>query len=108
MKEPNLTFRAVIRLLPPEAGGRTRGVFPGYKPNCSIGNKTSWGAVAFNDAVVVFDEPPIIPSGGEAVVSLWPVVPEFWGSVDAGSEIELYEGSHKIGVAMILARIDEG
>jgi len=99
MHGPN--FKAELRLLATDQGGRTQPVFTDYRPNWDLGN-TWLGEPQVNDGRVVLDVGTEIPPGATGLVRIEPVRSEFWADVRPGHELAVQEGAHVVGYARIL------
>jgi translation elongation factor EF-Tu-like GTPase len=97
-------FRARLRVLTPDEGGRSTPILSGYRSCWDIG-ATFQGEPCLNDAPLLIEGNDRIELGEERVVRLHPLLWDFWQHVHVGQRIEMREGSHTVGVATILERV---
>ncbi|MBI5537993.1 MAG: hypothetical protein HY898_35045 [Deltaproteobacteria bacterium] len=92
---------ARLSLLPASAGGRSNPIFTDYRPDWNIGNRTDPGELELNGARVSLEDCEHIEPGGSDVVRLHPTLPEEWGHLQRGAEINMHEGSRVVGKAVV-------
>ncbi|MGA9521604.1 MAG: DUF5063 domain-containing protein [Myxococcaceae bacterium] len=99
---PHLIFRALLRLLPTELGGRRSPIHSSYHPNWNLGLK--WhGALSLNGGQVFLEGREELAPGAEATIRIEPAIsPELWGGVAVGAVLPMHEGSQVVGYAVIL------
>jgi len=93
--------RARLRLVAPEAGGRTTGVWDDYRPNWGIGERLSGDALMAGAPLTVEDRDLIAP-GTTGLVRLHPMTWDAWADVRPGQSIPMLEGSRIVGVAEVV------
>ena len=91
-------IRARLRVLTADEGGRLGPIFAGYRPDWNIGNLDDNGRPTINGAPLLIEGADEVPPGGEAVVRLHPLAPEFWTGVTVGQRIEMQEGPRVVAV----------
>jgi hypothetical protein len=92
-----LLFYVNLRMLTTEEGGRKNPTIgAGYRPHWVGKNKPEP-----NDAAVFMDSAEL-PSGGSKNVILFPFKWEPWTQVMAGDVLDCFEGSKKVGSAVVL------
>jgi hypothetical protein len=94
-------FKARLRLLRTEEGGRKQAIRSDYRPNWDLGN-TWLREPTLNDGRVFLEEGAELSPGCEGPARVEPLAPEFWGRIRVGSVIPMQEGSRVVGYAMIL------
>lgn len=96
------SFRAKLRLLPSDEGGRQLPVASGYRPAFSPAGQTP-NARQYRDAAIELLGVQAVAPGEQASVLIRPTRPEAWEDIKVGSELEIYEGLRLIGTARVLA-----
>lgn len=94
-------FKAELRLVSPDLGGRRTPLFHDDRPDWDLGN-TWLGKPTLDGGRVLLDDRIQIETGGTAMVRIQPLVPELWGEVRPGLEIPMHEGARVVGHARIL------
>jgi hypothetical protein len=94
--------RAHLLLKSSDAGGRRRPIASGYRCNCWHGALTETGKRAYSDAVVYLEHEESLEPGEGTTVRLQPAFPDLWRDVDAGTAIDVCEGSRVVGEATVI------
>jgi hypothetical protein len=95
-------IRARLRLASTEEGGRRGPLVSGYRAAWHFGDFTEDGVIVLNDAPITIEGRDWLGPGGEASVRLHPLHFEFWNDARPGREIELMEGTRRVGIATVL------
>ena len=97
--------RAKLRLVTPEAGGLTQGVWDDYRPNWGVGERLSGDALIAGAPITVEGTDSIAP-GETGMVRLHPMYWDAWSDVLPGQSIPMLEGSRIVGVAQVLEVVE--
>ncbi|SKB10100.1 hypothetical protein [Aeromicrobium choanae] len=92
-------IRARLRLLTTEQGGRQGAIHSGYR--------SCWGFplalhADMHDGPLLIERREILDPGEVAIVCLHPLFPEFWPEVSEGLPLVMFEGSRKVGEAVVI------
>ena len=98
-------FRAQLRLVPTDEGGRRGRIYSGYRSTWWLGDRTPDGSIQYHDAPLTVEDGDRLELGELAVVRLYPTHPEYWPDVRPGQSIEMREGSRVVGHATVLERV---
>ena len=101
-----MDLRVQLRLLPPSEGGRTFPVHVGYRSTWDNGDRLPNGSVHYHDAPIVALAREPLPPGEETGATLRALRPEHWRHVSVGDKLAMSEGSHVLGSATVLEKID--
>jgi hypothetical protein len=93
--------RARLRLVAPEAGGLTEGVWDDYRPNWGVGERLS-GDALMAGAPITIEAADAIAPGGTGLVRLHPMSWDAWTDVRPGQTIPMLEGPRIVGVAEVI------
>jgi Domain of unknown function (DUF5063) len=95
-----LVYKARLRLLKTEEGGRQRPIQSGYRPDWDLG--TTWlGQPSMTGGKVTLEGVQELAPGDEADVLLTPRAEEGWCGAELGAEISMHEGSRVVGYATL-------
>jgi hypothetical protein len=98
-------FRAQLRLIPTEEGGRRGRIYSGYRSTWWLGDRTADGSAHYHDAPLTVEDGDRLELGEVAVVRLYPTHPEYWADIRPGQSTEMREGSRVVGEVTIIERI---
>ncbi len=98
-------FRAQLRLVPTEEGGRRGHIYSGYRSTWWLGDRTADRSTHYHDAPLTVEDGDRLDLGEVAVVRMYPTHPEYWADVREGQSIEMREGSRVVGRATVLDRV---
>lgn len=101
-------YRAKLHLVPTSAGGRRKSIYSGFRASWHWGERNEDGLAVHHDAPLVFEGADRLGPGGEAMIRLYPLRPELWHRIRAGSTLELREGARVCGEATIVAWVGPG
>jgi hypothetical protein len=98
------TLVVEIRLLPPEAGGRTLPVISGYRPIFKLQRRDKEELMVGLSELVVPDGTSIEPGGsGRAIVLTAPQARDILvENIGVGDYVQLCEGTHVVGEAKVV------
>ncbi len=86
-----MKFKAKIKMLPPNLGGRTRPIQSGYRPTLRF------------DKVMDGVQITVIGEGQDSGdVEIEPLFPEFFPVIKQGMEFDITEGSRLVGSGIVL------
>lgn len=95
-----LVFRARVRLLSTDEGGKKTAIRSNYRPVFDLGG--SWqGLPVVNDGRVMLVDREELAPGDEGTVTIEPLYPEFWAALRTGLSIPMQEGARIVGYATI-------
>jgi hypothetical protein len=96
-------FRAELRLLPAEDGGRSMPLLPRERLEFlwDIGHRTSQGELSVSFAFLRIEGRDPLPRGGSAPVRLLALTPEHWRHLKPGDSITMHEARPPVGTALI-------
>lgn len=95
-------FRARVRFLRPEEGGRTTPVVSGYRPMCDFGLTTN-GRKMYNDCVLLFEGYQEVRPGETCEARILPLHPELMrGVLRPNRAFDITEGSRVVGKGEVL------
>lgn len=92
---------ALLALRATSEGGRQGAIHSEYFPHWMIGNRASDGSDEHNGARVSLEDRRVISPGEDGLVRLHPTQPECWTHVRVEQELEMYEGSRLVGIAVV-------
>ena len=100
--------RAEVTLLTTAEGGRRSGVSSGYRSSWHFGERNSDNLMVMHDAPLELEIGAHLELGATALVRLYPLHPEYWGSIQPGTEVTMYEGTRQVGRAKIIEVVAPG
>lgn len=92
-------IQAHLRVRPTADGGRTHGVFPGYRAGWSVPQPD--GRPTYADGAVYPVAADEIAPGMAGPVRIYPLLPAIWHDLSPGAEIEMREGPRVVGLATV-------
>ena len=98
-------YRARLRVMGADEGGRSHPVFTGYRATWAISAEEDQEHIV-QDAPLVIEGHEQITPGGEGTVRLHPLHPEYWADVRTGTPLLMKEGHRTIGTATVLERVE--
>jgi len=97
-----LAFRATLRLLPTQGGGRQGAIRTDDRPSWDLGH-TWLGEPSLNDGrVLLLDREALVP-GEEAIVRIEPLDDVYWAGLRIPMILQMVEGTRQKGEATLLA-----
>ncbi|MFC5175648.1 hypothetical protein [Nocardioides taihuensis] len=96
-------IRARLHLLSTHEGGRSVPIFSGYR--------SSWGFPQevheyVHDGPLLIEDQDTLSPGEVATVRLHPLVPDYWPEVSVGLSLGMFEGSRKVGEAVVIEVVE--
>jgi translation elongation factor EF-Tu-like GTPase len=99
-------FKAQVRFLMAEEGGRTGATVSGYRPTCDFGLSQDDGQKIYNDALLFLDGADEARPGETREVRVVPLHPELLGQViRPGLTFDVTEGGRLVGKGTVLKRL---
>jgi hypothetical protein len=92
--------RARLTLTRTEDGGRQTAIKSGYR-SCWDISPAGDGSL-FSDAPLLLEGGDQLALGESAAVRLHPLFPEYWEGVQPGQVLGMFEGSKRVGLAVVL------
>ena len=98
----SLSLDVRLRLLPTEAGGRSRPIGSDFRADWDL--KRTWnGEPTLNGAPVWLPEDRVLAPGEEGAATLKPIAEEHWAHLKIGDVLPMHEGPRVVGTAIVTA-----